>query len=725
MADVPFNDRRFRHHQRSSITTSPYSDGVAHPFNEDLSDKVHCAVKRTKTKITNLKQEVEAKDREIRRERAMRKAAEKQEQDKTSEGSYVDPYAGSTPSVNEELKQWLSPAAQRKRLLGRGNSPPQQRGTKATRGKERRRSPTPGDEDDGQEHLTESYYYTSEEERKPEKRRDRREEAGRRHGRQRKRAGYDNSDRDDRPGTYPGSRHQPPAWYGDYGPPLHHPAYAAHNLWISPHRVPPIPSYDPRLMHTIGPEFATQAYAQHTSSTPQHPRRHSVGDAQLPFTGPTLVIPTQNTESGQGDGSREQGGANPKHASPQQQPTSQRIPVTIQIQPSPESVQQSTTRTNHQGSPSLSVSTAARDQGLDTSHHSEMVNIGVGASPPPIPSQHHGFDERGLPLLLDELGATKDKNKALAERCSEAEREIESLQLQLGVKDAMSEAEIAAKGAALIEEIYTAQREHDEAIMGRLRLANDERDDAFARLHKYQQSKDGFDSGTDVNSNEEDNSPADATLGNLLSRLTVANDKSSIDRFGSAIVGRISKTKGRRQQITSEEMRAILKEKDMAVAKCKKLEREVIELRKNCESSKSRNNNEKALKAQLDITREERDKALVAAKKLKGEIDSLKMYYSLHKSLSQEASLRDQFNNTLGTIEDQVKARDEVLAQTQLNNSQLAAQVRGANEERNKMAAQLQVKEQENQQLRRKHEQLERLVMVLRKKIAEGTVKTV
>ena len=35
----------------------------------------------------------------------------------------------------------------------------------------------------------------------------------------------------------------------------------------------------------------------------------------------------------------------------------------------------------------------------------------------------------------------------LSEKVSEAGREIETLQMQLGVKDAMSEAEIAAKGA--------------------------------------------------------------------------------------------------------------------------------------------------------------------------------------------------------------------------------------------------------------------------------------
>lgn len=61
---------------------------------------------------------------------------------------------------------------------------------------------------------------------------------------------------------------------------------------------------------------------------------------------------------------------------------------------------------------------------------------------------------------------------------------------------------------ALVEEIFAAQKEHDEAILARMRLANDERDDALSRA-KMLQEKDDFDSGTDVNSNEDDDNHKD------------------------------------------------------------------------------------------------------------------------------------------------------------------------------------------------------------------------
>ena len=63
---------------------------------------------------------------------------------------------------------------------------------------------------------------------------------------------------------------------------------------------------------------------------------------------------------------------------------------------------------------------------------------------------------------------------------------------------------------------------------------------------------------------------------------------------------------------------------------------------------------------------------------------------SLHKSLSQEADLRDQFNNTIGSFEEEAQVRCHALGQMQKTNSQLNAQLKQQQNERNAMAAQLQ-----------------------------------
>ncbi|XP_033107297.1 mirror-image polydactyly gene 1 protein-like, partial [Anneissia japonica] len=82
------------------------------------------------------------------------------------------------------------------------------------------------------------------------------------------------------------------------------------------------------------------------------------------------------------------------------------------------------------------------------------------------------------------------------------------MKLMQELAEATVAAEIAAKGAAIADEIYTAQKERDEAVMGRLRLANEERDEALARCR--QGEVDSSDSGTDVNSNEEEFYPGNS-----------------------------------------------------------------------------------------------------------------------------------------------------------------------------------------------------------------------
>ncbi len=47
---------------------------------------------------------------------------------------------------------------------------------------------------------------------------------------------------------------------------------------------------------------------------------------------------------------------------------------------------------------------------------------------------------------------------------------------------------LALSVSVLVEEIYKAQRERDQAVMARLRLANEERDEALLRAKKLQEA---------------------------------------------------------------------------------------------------------------------------------------------------------------------------------------------------------------------------------------------
>ncbi|XP_070576611.1 mirror-image polydactyly gene 1 protein-like [Ptychodera flava] len=333
--------------------------------------------------------------------------------------------------------------------------------------------------------------------------------------------------------------------------------------------------------------------------------------------------------------------------------------------------------------------------------------------------------EKTLPSLVNELDAAKEMNRTLSEKLLEAEREIESLKLAKSLAEVSTEAEIAAKGAALIEEIYRAQKERDAAVMAKLRIANEERDEAILRLKKLEMSKDLQDESTDIHFSDDEISPTDSSMGELLTRLTRADGGEEISKYGHVIMGKIGLTRDRKKRITSEEMRAILDERDMALAKCKKLEQEIAYLRKCNDGASSKNNQELAMRAQLQATQQERNVALAKVRKLEDELQTLSVYYSLHKSLSQEQNLRDQFNNTLGSFEDQIKVRDEYLMKTQKDRNDLVGQLQQAVAEKNTMAAQYQQALHLQAEANEKSAKLERLVNVLRKKLAEGTPKIV
>lgn len=64
-------------------------------------------------------------------------------------------------------------------------------------------------------------------------------------------------------------------------------------------------------------------------------------------------------------------------------------------------------------------------------------------------------------------------------------------------------------------------------------------------------------------------------------------------------------------------------------------------------------------------------------------------FLSLHKSLSQEENLKDQFKHTLSTYEKALKNRENVVSITQQQNEELAAQLQRALTERASMELEL------------------------------------
>ncbi|XP_059812582.1 mirror-image polydactyly gene 1 protein isoform X1 [Hypanus sabinus] len=336
----------------------------------------------------------------------------------------------------------------------------------------------------------------------------------------------------------------------------------------------------------------------------------------------------------------------------------------------------------------------------------------------------HSEDNRRIGFLLKELNAVKESNKKLQDQLSENEEEMEVLKLNLELQDKAVEARVAEKAAVLIEEIYGAQSERDAAVMSRLRLANEERDEALLKSKQLEQAFEGLE-----NINPEEN---DMTLQELLNRINNADSRCAVDKNGDLIVDKIHKARERKKRITAEEMNAVIEERDAALSRCKWLEEELHLLKEqnqslanNTRQLNTENNQECALKAQLISMQKERDIAFQQCKKQDEEIQTLRLYYSLHKSLSQEATLTDQLNLTLGTYDNALRVSKDIISTTHHRNEDLASQLQLAMTEHTDMEMKLQQALGEKNELIEKVQKLERLVDVLRKKVGTGNVRTV
>ncbi|XP_074146800.1 mirror-image polydactyly gene 1 protein-like [Sminthopsis crassicaudata] len=168
--------------------------------------------------------------------------------------------------------------------------------------------------------------------------------------------------------------------------------------------------------------------------------------------------------------------------------------------------------------------------------------------------------DKMISLLLKELNILRTTNKKLQEKLAQEGKELKTLKLELELLERATEAKIAEKTAALVEEIYFAQRERDEAIMSRLQLANEEKDEAISRAKELEKSLKELE-----NINPEEN---DMTLQELLNRINNADTGSAIQSNGAVIMNRIYKIKECKEKITTEKMKAVIEERDAALSKC-------------------------------------------------------------------------------------------------------------------------------------------------------------
>ncbi|KAM9294422.1 mirror-image polydactyly gene 1 protein [Gastrophryne carolinensis] len=323
--------------------------------------------------------------------------------------------------------------------------------------------------------------------------------------------------------------------------------------------------------------------------------------------------------------------------------------------------------------------------------------------------------------LLQELDYLRQINKKLQETLMSKERELDTLKIDAELLEQATQARIAEKTAALVEEVYSAQRERDEAIMARLRLANEERDEALLRVQQLQMVLRQVE---DINPEE-----GDTTIQELLGRLDDAECGTAIRQNGELILEQIKRSRERRAQITDEEMGAVIQERDAARAQCKHLEKELHRLKESKQICSdivaAQRTLDPASKTSLPFLLHDQDKVIEDYKRLEEELQNLHVYYSLHQSLSQEENLKEHFSQAMDLFDEALRNRQKLLSIIQKQNQELGQQLREVKAENRELQESLSKSSSAQQEMEEKVRKLERLVEVLRKKVGTGSVRTV
>ncbi|KAK3597851.1 hypothetical protein CHS0354_029425 [Potamilus streckersoni] len=333
------------------------------------------------------------------------------------------------------------------------------------------------------------------------------------------------------------------------------------------------------------------------------------------------------------------------------------------------------------------------------------------------PGRQTGIPEqsRQIGILLSEIDTQKVENKKLSEKLVGSERELETLRLMMKTKELelQTQESVSAKAADLVQEVYTAQRIRDESVSGRIQVANQERDEVRLKLEAIEKKLEhgGF---LEMNLDEsmEDEELDREGIEQMLSHIDspAAGDAECVN-----LVQHIEAIKQHRQEVTNEEMQVIMEQRDAALAKCRKLEAELMRYRGQYENSQ-----EPTYRAKLATLQQERDLAIAKCRQLEDKIQTLCIYYSLHKSLPTEDSQREQARNAGQTYESHLKPSSSLeVEMAQKENSRLVAALRTAVIEKKQLEEDLKTVQAALNDSKEEKEKLQHLVSVLRRKLNE------
>ncbi|XP_023137887.2 mirror-image polydactyly gene 1 protein isoform X1 [Amphiprion ocellaris] len=307
------------------------------------------------------------------------------------------------------------------------------------------------------------------------------------------------------------------------------------------------------------------------------------------------------------------------------------------------------------------------------------------------------FDrDKNISFLLKELDALREINNKLQDQLIQKEKELQRREVEEDLREEQREAQHWGRPAAVLEEVLAAQKDRDQALMSRLLLANEERDEALLRARRLQQAaeSDSF--------NLED---TDLDIDELIQQVHDADSGQDVHQFGSVLVERLRLARQRRNDITAQEMKAVMEERDRSFVKCKHLEQDLLQEREQ------RTSEDELLRLER-----ERDRAVEDRRRLEAEIQALRANHS-----SQDLAPPSQPSSP----GDGAPPLPQVEPQQAPPPQALLIKLQRMSQEKQNVEAELQRCQEAEREASERVRRLERLVEVLRKKVGAGSLRSV
>ncbi|XP_072221957.1 mirror-image polydactyly gene 1 protein [Leuresthes tenuis] len=304
----------------------------------------------------------------------------------------------------------------------------------------------------------------------------------------------------------------------------------------------------------------------------------------------------------------------------------------------------------------------------------------------PVPPQSLDRD-KNISFLLKELDTLREINNKLQEQLVHKEKELQRREVDEELKEEQKDAHRWERPTSVLEEVLASQRDRDQALMSRLLLANEERDAALLRARRLQQA-----SELENISLQEPHMDVDE----LLQGVCEADSAQDIHKFGSILIQHLRLTRQRQHEITAQEMKSVMDERDRSSLKCKSLEEDLLQ------QKELRASQEELLRLQR-----ERDAALEDRRQLEAEIQALRASHS-----SQDLALPSL-------------PGDIISAEKASHSPPLLLQLQQLTREKQSVEVELQRCQEAEREAGERVRRLERLVEVLRKKVGTGSLRAV